>query len=130
MARSTLATLSDLVNMSDSQDRSRPIDLQWTGVDTATLSIRDLGIDLTGDEVEQLIEALFPRSPADRGREHIRRLSDCLDELHATDNGARAHDLAPATDNADLSWLDLRLARPWDHSMTQPRHRAQWPEIG
>lgn len=116
--------------MSVSRDSSRPMDLQWTGVDVATLSIGDLAIDLTADEVEQLIEALFPLSPADRGREHIQRLRDCLDELHATDNGTRAYDLAPATDSADLYWLDLRLARLWDHSMTRPKHRAQWPEIG
>ncbi|RDH13578.1 hypothetical protein DVB88_01645 [Tsukamurella pulmonis] len=106
------------------------MDLRWTDHDSATLSIGDVAIDLTSDEVEQLAETLLPSSPAGRGRRHIQRLQDCLAELHATDAGARAYDLAQATDRADLEWLDLRLSRPWDHSVTRPKHRTDWPEIG
>ena len=82
------------------------MNLQWTSEDTARLSIGDLTVNLSADEVEQLTEVLFPPAPADRGRRHIQRLRECLAELHATDTGARAFDLAQATDSADLDWLE------------------------
>ena len=116
--------------MSESVGTARQMELRWTGEDSATLSIGDVVVVLSADEVAQLTDALFPRSPATRGRRHIQCLQNCLDELHATDVGARAYDLAQSTDRADLDWLDLRLSRPWDRSVTQPNHRARWPEVG
>ena len=39
------------------------MELRWTGDDSATLSIGDVAIDLTSDEVDQLAAALLPSSP-------------------------------------------------------------------
>ena len=56
-------TVRDSPAMSEPAGTARPMELRWTGDDSATLSIGDVAIDLTSDEVDQLAAALLPSSP-------------------------------------------------------------------